>query len=163
MGATEKLKEQTGLSKKQPTMRELLESLKPQVKIALPRHLTAERMIRLAITCINTNNALQSCTPTSIMASIMLASQLGLEPGVMGQCYLVPYKGTCTLIPGWLGLMDLVNRSGKAHRSLASGQGLETPQQKQQGRGKALQFQASRDVCSQTSAPASAQVRAPVD
>ena len=114
MGATEQLKQQTGLAKKPPTLSELLESLKPQVALALPRHLTPERMIRVAITCIKTTPKLMDCTPQSILASVMLASQLGLEPGVMGQCFLVPYKTTCTLIPGWLGLMDLVNRAGKA-------------------------------------------------
>jgi len=37
----------------------------------------------------------------------MIAAQLNLEPGVFGQCYLVPFKGTCQLIPGWIGWTDL--------------------------------------------------------
>lgn len=114
MGATEALKEKAGLVKKPMTIIQLLESLKPQVALALPKHLQPERMIRIALTSLRTNPKLMECDPQSIMASIMLASQLGLEPGVMGQCYLVPYKGTCTLIPGWQGLLDLVNRAGKA-------------------------------------------------
>lgn len=114
MGATEALKEKSGLVKKPMTIIQLLESLKPQVALALPKHLQPERMIRIAMTSLRTNPKLMECDPQSIMASIMLASQLGLEPGVMGQCYLVPYKGTCTLIPGWQGLLDLVNRAGKA-------------------------------------------------
>jgi len=114
MGATEVLKEKAGLAKKPMTILQLLESLKPQVALALPKHLQPERMIRIALTSLRTNPKLMDCDPQSILASIMLASQLGLEPGVMGQCFLVPYKGICTLIPGWQGLLDLVNRAGKA-------------------------------------------------
>jgi recombination protein RecT len=44
----------------------------------------------------------------------MTAAQLGLEPGINGQGYLIPYKGTCTFVPGWRGMVDLVSRSGRA-------------------------------------------------
>lgn len=112
--ATETLKEQVGLQKRPITILEKLESMQPQIAMALPKHLTPERMIRIAITCLRTNPKLAECEPQSIMASVMLASQLGLEPGVLGQSFLVPYKKTCTLVPGWLGILDLVNRAGKA-------------------------------------------------
>src|SRR5487761_2116965 len=86
--------------------------LKPQLTAALPKHLTADRMARLAMTEFSTNRALQECSPNSIAASIMTAGQLGLEPGVNGAGFLIPYKGTCTFVPGWKGLVDLVSRSG---------------------------------------------------
>jgi recombination protein RecT len=44
----------------------------------------------------------------------MAASQLGLEPGINGQCYLIPYGNVCTLVPGWRGYMDLLNRTERA-------------------------------------------------
>lgn len=113
-GATEQLKEQVGLAKRPITILDKLESMKPQIAMALPRHLTPERMVRIAITCLRTNPDLAECDPQTILASVMLASQLGLEPGVMGQSFLIPYKKTCTLVPGWLGILDLVNRAGKA-------------------------------------------------
>lgn len=91
-----------------------LEKLKPQLTAALPRHLTADRMARLALTAFSTSEQLQQCNPKSIAASIMTAAQLGLEPGVNGQGYLIPYKATCTFVPGWKGLVDLVARSGRA-------------------------------------------------
>lgn len=114
MGATQVLKDQVGLTKKPITIYDKLESMKSQIALALPRHLTPERMVRLAFTCLRTNPDLAECDPQSILASVMLASQLGLEPGVMGQSFLIPYKKTCTLVPGWLGIMELVNRAGKA-------------------------------------------------
>ena len=86
---------------------------KPQMALALPKHLTADRMARLALTAFSTNPNLQACTPNSIMASIMTAAQLGLEPGINGQGYLIPYKAECTFVPGWKGLVDIANRSGR--------------------------------------------------
>lgn len=91
-----------------------LEKLKPQLAVALPRHMNADRMSRLALTAFSTNADLQLCTPQSIAGSIMTAAQLGLEPGINGQGYLIPYKGQCTFVPGWKGLVDLVARSGRA-------------------------------------------------
>jgi len=90
-----------------------MDKLKPQMALALPKHLTADRMARLALTAFSTNPALQKCTHQSIAASIMTAVQLGLEPNVNGAGYLIPYKDTCTFVPGWKGLVDLVNRSGR--------------------------------------------------
>jgi len=96
------------------TFSHFLDRLKPQMELALPKHLNGDRMARLALTAFSTSPKLQQCTQQSIAASIMTAAQLGLEPGVMGQGYLIPYKQTCTFVPGWKGLCDLVNRAGRA-------------------------------------------------
>ena len=77
-------KKDTPLAKAQS----FLEKLKPQMALALPKHLNADRMTRLALTAFSTNPDLQNCTPQSLASSIMLASQLGLEIGVGGQGYL---------------------------------------------------------------------------
>lgn len=90
-----------------------MEKLKPQLALALPKHLTSDRMTRLALTAFSTSNQLQKCSHQSIAAAIMTAGQLGLEPGVNGAGYLIPYKDTCTFVPGWKGLVDLVSRSGR--------------------------------------------------
>lgn len=91
-----------------------MDKLKPQLALALPKHMNADRMTRLALTAFSTNAELQNCSPQSIAGSIMTAAQLGLEPGTSGHGYLIPYKGTCTFVPGWKGLVDLVARSGRA-------------------------------------------------
>lgn len=90
-----------------------MEKFKPQLALALPKHLTADRMARLALTAFSTTPKLQECDQMSIAASIMTAGQLGLEPGVNGAGYLIPYGKTCTFVPGWKGLVDLVSRSGR--------------------------------------------------
>ncbi len=91
-----------------------MDKLKPQLARALPSHMNADRMARLALTQFSTSTALQQCDPKSIAGAIMTAAQLGLEPGINGQGYLIPYKTTCTFVPGWKGLVDLVSRSGRA-------------------------------------------------
>lgn len=91
-----------------------MDKLKPQLALALPAHMNADRMARLALTAFSTTPALQACKPNSIAGAIMTAAQLGLEPGINGQGYLIPYKDTCTFVPGWKGLVDLVARSGRA-------------------------------------------------
>lgn len=91
-----------------------LERMKPQMALALPKHMSADRMARLALTAFSSNKELQQCTTDSILASLMTATQLGLEPGINGQGYLVAYKGKCSFVPGWKGLVDLVARAGRA-------------------------------------------------
>jgi recombination protein RecT len=79
-----------------------------------------EVLVRLAVFEFSQNEWLRRCTPESIYASLILAAQMGLEPsGLRGECYLVPYKGKCTLIPGWRGLVKLALRS-KAVKSVYS-------------------------------------------
>ncbi len=96
-----------------------LDKFKPQMALALPKHLTADRMTRLVLSQFSGNTKLQECTPHSIASSVMTASALGLEPGINGQGFLVPYNDwrkkivTCQFIPGWKGLVDIANRSGR--------------------------------------------------
>jgi recombination protein RecT len=76
-----------------------------------------ETLIRLAIFEFSNNEWLRRCTPESIYASLILSAQIGLEPsGIKGEAYLVPFKGTCTLIPGWRGLVKLALRSRAVKR-----------------------------------------------
>jgi recombination protein RecT len=95
------------------TFPEMLERYKGQIALALPKHLNLERMARIALTAFKQNKKLAECTPESVFASVILASQLGLEPGVLGQCYLIPYKDQCTLQIGYQGLLDLAQRTGR--------------------------------------------------
>jgi len=48
------------------------------------------------------------------MRSIMQAAELGLEiGGLLGEAYLVPFKGEATCIVGYRGLINLARRSGQ--------------------------------------------------
>lgn len=91
----------------------MLKVWEPEIRRALPRHMNVERVGRIAITEIRKTPALGKCTPISLFAAILSSAQMGLEIG-MGRCYLVPYKEECTLIPGWKGLVELANRTGRS-------------------------------------------------
>ncbi len=91
-----------------------LQKSRSAIELALPSHLSADRMMRIGLTCFSTTPKLRQCTAQSILASIVVASQVGLEPGINGQGYLIPYKQTCTFVPGWQGLVGLLNNSGRA-------------------------------------------------
>lgn len=92
----------------------LLEAYKPQIAAALPRHMNADRMARIALTCYRMTPKLGECDPLSIFAAVIQAAQLGLEPGLNGRCYIIPYGTQATFVPGWKGLVELTNRSGRA-------------------------------------------------
>ncbi len=94
-----------------------------QLAIALPRHLSAERFARIALTEVRRNPELASCDPASFMSSLVQAAQLGLEiSNGLGHAYLIPFRNNktgkkdVTLILGYRGLIDLVRRSGLVRR-----------------------------------------------
>ena len=101
-------------------IRKLLSDSKGQMAMALPKHLSADRLLRVAMTSIQRNPKLLDCTSQSLLACVMTCAQLGLEPDqFLGQAYLVPFKDTkkgvviCTLIPGYRGYIALARRSGE--------------------------------------------------
>jgi len=101
------------------TLGALLVSKKNQIAAALPKHLDADRMIRLAMTCVSQSDNLRKADIHSVFRALLLSSQTGLEIGVGGQAYLVPYKNRegayeAQFVPGWQGIVDLVSRSGRA-------------------------------------------------
>ena len=102
---------------KMTSIGDLLRSNKTEMELALPRHLDADRMIRIALSCIDGNDKLVKCTPASLYRSVMQSSALGLElGGVLGQAYLIPYGTTATFQPGYRGLCELAIRSGRVSK-----------------------------------------------
>lgn len=86
----------------------------PQIQMALPEGMDAKRLARAALSAYNSSNDIAECEVISIFASVIQCAQVGLELGFLGHAYLIPYKGRCTFVPGWKGLIDLVNRTGQA-------------------------------------------------
>jgi recombination protein RecT len=86
--------------------------------MALPAFMNPQRFLRAAFTEFSKTPDLYKCTTRSLLGALIQCAQLGLEPGVLGQIYLVPFKnrrrGTVevTVIPGYRGLLALARRSG---------------------------------------------------
>lgn len=97
----------------------MLDRMKPEFEKALPKHLDLKRFMRAAVTEFRKTPLLWECDPASFIGSCVILSQLGLELGPLGQCYLLPFRnnktGTveCTLIIGYKGMIDLARRSGQ--------------------------------------------------
>lgn len=91
-----------------------LDAIRLQVEEALPKQMDPDRFLRVVAGAITKNPDILKCDKISIFRSVIEAAQLGLEPtGLLGSAYLVPYGRTCTLIPGYRGLIDLARRSGE--------------------------------------------------
>ena len=110
----------------QQKIRDLLAKQQSQIALALPKFLTPERFVRVALTTINKNPKLLECTEGSLMACLMDCAQLGLEPdNTMGRAYLIPFNDRknnrviCTLIIGYKGLIALAYRSGQVKTIMA--------------------------------------------
>jgi recombination protein RecT len=102
------------INQKVNDFRALLGKMQSQLALALPKHLNVERMMRICLTTVQRVPALLECSQASVLGSILQAAQLGLEPdGILGEAYLIPYNGTCQLIPGYKGLMKLARNSGQ--------------------------------------------------
>lgn len=102
------------LKTKVDTVRAALTAMMPQMKLALPHHLTPERLMRVTMSAVQNNPKLLDCDRTSLFAAVMTCAQLGLEPdGVLGLAYLVPYGNKVQFIPGYKGYLLLARNSGE--------------------------------------------------
>lgn len=112
-------------TKQQDTIGGAIERLKPQLERALPKHVTAERLARVALTAVRNNKNLQKADMMSLLGAIMTSAQLGLEPNTpLGQAYIIPYKNKAggydaQFQLGYKGLVDLAQRSGKYRKLIA--------------------------------------------
>jgi recombination protein RecT len=96
-----------------PTVAQLIERMKPEIARALPSHMDPDRLARIALTVFRQTPQLAKCDPNSFLGALMTCSQLGLEPGPLGEAYLVPYGRNVTFIPGYRGLIKLAWQSGQ--------------------------------------------------
>jgi recombination protein RecT len=101
-------------------------TIKQQLALAMPRHMTADRLARIALTEVRKVPKLATCDQMSFLGAIMQCAQLGLEPGgALGHAYLLPFKKNfkegnawksrmeVQLIVGYRGMIDLARRSGQ--------------------------------------------------
>lgn len=94
--------------------------IKQQMALALPKHVSADRLARIALTEIRKVPKLAQCDQTSFLGAIMQCAALGLEPGgALGHCYLIPFdnkrqnRTEVQFIVGYRGMIDLARRSGQ--------------------------------------------------
>lgn len=108
----------------------LIERIKPQLAVALPSTMNAERVGRVLLTEARTNVKLAEAimaNPTSFLGAVLKSAALGIEIGNgLGHGYLIPFdkrekRGNqwvtvsteIQLIIGYRGMIDLARRSGQ--------------------------------------------------
>ncbi|MGW5259628.1 recombinase RecT [Microbispora sp. NPDC004025] len=100
------------VKQKVATARQLFKQMAPQFQMALPKHVTVDRFMRMALTCVQKTPALLDCSQESLLAALLESARLGLEPGTK-QAAIVPYGKTATFVAQWQGLVHLMYNSGR--------------------------------------------------
>jgi len=103
----------TALSKVPRDIKDLLQcdQFKQAVRMALPKHLTADRFVRVAINATLRTPKLLNCNKESFFRALMDLSSYGLEPDGR-RAHLIPFGNEVQLIIDYKGLVELVRRSG---------------------------------------------------
>lgn len=117
------LRQQAKLPAKQAgggTVAKFFEANKASLSAVLPKHVSPERMLKIALGAMRTTPKLMECTTESLFGAVVQCAQLGLEPNTpMGHAYLIPFRDNrknrtdVQVIIGYRGLIDLARRSGQ--------------------------------------------------
>lgn len=108
------------------SVRDLINDAAKELGRALPAHMSPDRLVRIALTCIRTTPKLASCTSESLLGALFTAAQLGIEP-VAGRAYLIPFANNrkkpdgswhkvqeAQYVMGYKGIVELFYRHEKA-------------------------------------------------
>lgn len=101
------------------------EAMQRQIAMVVPKHVTAERMVRVALTALTRNPKLANCTEASFFKCLLDCAQWGIEPDGR-RAHLIPFDvkkkqpngkwevdhTDCTLIIDYKGFAELAYRSG---------------------------------------------------
>lgn len=123
----EKNKRDIALMKPKEKIAYFLKEKQGEIAKMLPKHLNAERLLKVAQIAATTTPALAECDVPSLIGAIGQCAQMGLEPNtVLGHAYLVPFNikrkdsagnekwvKSVQVIVGYKGLIDLARRSGQ--------------------------------------------------
>ena len=82
-----------------------------KMAMALPKHLSPERMQRIYITVFKNSPDLQACSPASVIKAMLRSAELGLEPDG-GKLHFIPRGGNVTVQIGYQGYVELARRTG---------------------------------------------------
>lgn len=119
-GSSENLPAEAGFS-----LGQLIKANHKAIASVLPKHVTPERMARLALAEARRNPQLLEADAGTFIGALIQASSLGLEPGPAGLGYLIPRFNKHTRLlevqfqAGYKGLMKLARNSGEVGSIMA--------------------------------------------
>jgi recombination protein RecT len=100
MAKQEELKKALDKIETHQSLLEVIKASTAELGKALPKEMNAERLVRIATTCIRLNPELGNCSPTSFLGALYTAAQIGLEP-VAGLAYLLPFNNSRKIGDQW--------------------------------------------------------------
>lgn len=102
------------------TVAQFFEANRATLQAVLPKHVSPDRMLKIALGAVRATPKLLECTTESLFGAVVQCAQLGLEPNTpMGHVYLIPFSNRAKnrtdvqVIIGYRGLLDLARRSGQ--------------------------------------------------
>lgn len=94
-------------------------------RAAMPKGAEAAQLVRDALTALRMTRKLADAEHVSVLGALMTCAQLGLRPGVLGHCWILPFWDSKTrghkaqIVLGYQGLIELAMRSGKISSLIA--------------------------------------------
>lgn len=104
------------------TIQKLLNDNKRQIALALPKHLTMDRLLRTSLTAFQKNPRLLECHPATLGGAVMMCAIWGVEPIGAGGAWLVPFKNNkknrmeVQFIVDYRGLANIARNSGEVKK-----------------------------------------------
>lgn len=93
-------------------LEEHLRKALPTLEAVAGQHFNPERMLKVVLLAATKNPGILKCSKESVVQAVMQATEMGLEVGsAFGHAYLVPFKGACTLVVGYQGLIECALRT----------------------------------------------------
>jgi recombination protein RecT len=99
------------------TINAMIEKMRPEFAKALAATIDTDRFCRILITEVRQSKALTQImlnNPQSLIGACMEMAQLGLDPSVPNEAFLVPYGQEAACIIGYKGLMKLAIESAQS-------------------------------------------------
>lgn len=105
--------------KRNPTLREILESVADQIAAVAPAHIKVDRIIKMALLAARKNPKIVTCTPSSVVDAVIQIASLGLEIG--RTAHMVPFNtkvgdkwvNVCQYIIDVKGIAQAIIQSGE--------------------------------------------------
>jgi recombination protein RecT len=106
MATTNEVSKAVQAAPKAISVQDLINKSVKELGRALPDHMSAERLARIALTSIRLNPKLGQCTTESFIGALFTAAQIGIEP-VGGRAYILPYQNNRKKADGsWHSVME---------------------------------------------------------
>jgi len=109
------------IQKPPQTLEDIIKSRQGSFADVGTKYMSPERLVKLALVMVSKTPDLKRCSALSVVSELMTCARLGLEPGVEGGRWLIPFKQgkgeevhyEVVGVTDYRGLIDIARRSGE--------------------------------------------------